>query len=159
MNKLHKLLHYDPDTGEFFWKVSGNGKNVGDRAGSLHHTGYIIIMVNGRNFGAHELAMAYVRGEWPKPTIDHINVNKADNRWENLREATRSQQKMNGSLYKNNTSGNKGVHWYPKKNRWTAYISKDGKRIHLGSFLTREEAASAYTTAAKKLFGEFARPI
>ena len=156
---LHKQLYYDPGTGEFYWQVSGNGKSVGKIAGSLHHTGYIIIMVDKVNYPAHQLAWVYMKGEWPRYTIDHKNLNKADNKWENLREATRSQNKINGILYRNNTSGSKGVHWYAKKNKWTAHISKDGKKIHLGSFLTREEAAAAYARAAEKLFGEFARPI
>jgi hypothetical protein len=90
--------------------------------------------------------------------IDHISHDTLDNRKKNLREATRSQNGMNRRPWKGARSGFKGVSVeirYPRK-KWLAYIRKNQKRIHLGTFDTPEKAARAYDDAAKKLFGEFA---
>jgi len=86
--------------------------------------------------------------------IDHINGDKLDNRRENLRSATRSQNMMNSGKPKNNTSGHKGVSWH--RNKWEARIIINGKKKHLGCFEDKEEAAKAYKEAAEKYFGEFA---
>jgi len=89
--------------------------------------------------------------------IDHINGDKLDNRRENLRSATRSQNKMNSGKPKNNTSGYKGVCWYKRGNKWRAQIGINGKLKHLGYFEDKEEAAKAYKKAAEKYHGEFVR--
>ncbi len=86
--------------------------------------------------------------------IDHINCNKLDNRRENLRVATRSQNMFNRTAQRNNRSGLKGV--TKRKGKWTARIQKDGIQYDLGLFNTPEEASTAYTEAAEQLHGEFA---
>jgi len=85
---------------------------------------------------------------------DHINLNKLDNRKENLRTCTRKQNSGNIPLSKHNTSGLKGVGFHHKK--WRAFISNKNKHIHLGYFSTKELAVEAYNTKALELFGEFA---
>ena len=99
-------------------------------------------------------------GEWPALEIDHINLDPADNRFCNLREATKAQNKRNTRKYCNNTSGTKGVFRmrYPNgRFKWRAQIGFNGNIKYLGSFDTIEEAAAVYTIAAKERFGEFAR--
>ncbi len=86
--------------------------------------------------------------------IDHTNGNKLDNRRENLRSATPSQNVANSDSYKNNKSGYKGVS--KRKNKWRAQIQKVGIQYHLGLFDTPEEASNAYVKAAEQLHGEFA---
>lgn len=86
---------------------------------------------------------------------DHINMNGLDNRRNNLRICTRSQNYMNRGKYKDNISGYKGVYWYNKK--WVAQIKVNAKQIYLGRFKDKEQAAEAYNKAAKKYHGEFAR--
>jgi hypothetical protein len=88
--------------------------------------------------------------------IDHINHDGLDNRRENLRICTRSQNNKNHRKLKNNTSGMNNVHWYKKSKKWMAYIKKDGKKTHLGLFIDKEEAGRAVDKKAKELFGEFA---
>lgn len=88
---------------------------------------------------------------------DHINGNKLDNRKSNLRICTRSQNKINQGLSRNNTSGFIGVHWHRPLKKWRAQISILNKKKHIGVFKTKEEAAKAYNDVAYKNFGEFAR--
>ena len=88
---------------------------------------------------------------------DHKNGNKLDNRKENLRIASRSENLMNKSMQKNNTSGFRGVYWSKIVSKWMAYIKKNGKRYHLGYYINIYDAAKAYNLAADKMFGEFAR--
>lgn len=88
--------------------------------------------------------------------IDHVNQNGLDNRRTNLRHATKSQNRANVSLRKDNKSGYKGVSLLKSYGKWRAYIQKDKKLLHLGFFDTPQEAAIAYNKKAKELFGEFA---
>ncbi|MCP4599218.1 MAG: hypothetical protein GY847_01550 [Proteobacteria bacterium] len=90
----------------------------------------------------------------PTDEIDHRNGNRLDNRKENLRVATRSQNMANTILRKNNTVGLKGV--YPNKKRWMARITVNYEYLHLGTFDTPEQAGRVYDEAAINHFGEFA---
>lgn len=99
----------------------------------------------------HRLIMGSVKGE----EVDHINMDKLDNRRANLRKATSQQNRCNRPKPRNNKSGYKGVRWH--KGAWEAYIGLNGKFIHLGRFGGINDAALAYQAAAKKLHGEFAR--
>ena len=86
--------------------------------------------------------------------VDHINGNRLDNRKENLRLVTKSQNMMNRGVQKNSTSGYKGVNEHQGK--WRAYILENGKQKHLGVFEDKKEAARAYNKMAKLLHGEYA---
>jgi hypothetical protein len=86
---------------------------------------------------------------------DHINGDPLDNRRENLRICNASQNKANVGLIRINTSGYKGVSWMKEKKKWRAFIG-GGKFHHIGLFVDPREAARAYDSAAKELFGEFA---
>lgn len=92
-----------------------------------------------------------------RDTIDHVDGNKLNNTRSNLRLATRSQNGANTTRQVNNTSGYKGVSWHKASGKWSADITKDYRRRHLGVFETPEEAHKAYKAAAMELYGEFAR--
>lgn len=151
--RLRSLLHYDPETGAFTRRRSVQGFHANTTAGVLHKaSGYIIVGVDRRRYRAHRLAWLCMTGEWPSE-VDHRNGDRADNRWENLREATRSQNNANQKRRHDNSSGVKGVSWDTLNRRWRAYIN--GKQI--GRFDSIDEAAAARAAAARALYGEFAR--
>lgn len=152
-----KVFVYDPETGCLLWRRSSRRGFVGREAGTINNYGYRQIRTNGRVYMAHRVAWLIMTGEWPVADIDHINLDRADNRWSNLREATRSQNKANSPRNARNTSGVKGVQWRKRDQRWRAVIIKDYKRYELGVFATKEAAKAAYDAKAVELFGEFAR--
>jgi len=149
--KLRELLDYNPDTGIFIWKVNPcKNKKAGIEAGSIA-TGYRTIKVLKKRYQAHRLAWLYVYGEMPLKLIDHINGNPLDNRIVNLREATNYENSQN--IYKpqtNNTSGFLGITYMPKKKKWRAKITVEGKRLSLGYYKTPEDAHKAYIEAKRK---------
>lgn len=121
--QLKLILNYDPETGEFNWLVKPrNRASIGGVAGHLRKNGYREISIKGKKYYAHRLAWLYMTGSWPKEHIDHINGNPSDNRFCNLREATRSQNMHNQGVCSNNTSGYKGVCWHKSNQKWEACI-------------------------------------
>ena len=169
---LRSVLHYDPETGFFTWRERSdlpegrarnawNARYAGRRAGALvpsKHTTYVTIRINNRHYRAHRLAWLYVTGEWPSGDIDHEDGDGTHNWFENLRDATRTQNNGNTRRPTNNTSGYKGVVRSHNGKRWVAYIRINGRLLHLGTYDTPQLAHAAYTRAAKAHFGDFARP-
>ena len=155
--ELKRLLHYDPETGVFTWRVARTNRvKVGEEAGSIMPIGYRMVRLDGKDYLLHRLAHLYMTGEWPEGQLDHKNNDRADNRWDNLRPATWSQQRANALKRSDNTSGYKGVSWNKRLGKWHAYITLDRKRRHLGFFESAHEAKAAYERASRDLFGEFA---
>lgn len=158
-DRLKQLLHYEPETGIFTWRVERPRGRIGKPAGTIKRDGYVHIGVDYNRYFAHRLAFLYMTGEMPEPKqhVDHINSNTVDNRWANLRLATSSQNQMNVLMWSSNTSGYKGVSWHKGEGRWRACIRVKGKRKYLGYFDTAEQGYAAYCEAAKLHHGEFAR--
>jgi hypothetical protein len=146
------VIGYSPSTGKFFCL---KGKRRGQELGSVGDGGYVRLSYRGKQVAAHHLAWRIMTGRWPEQEIDHINRVRHDNRFENLRLATRSENSQNGPKKSTNTSGFKGVHWHKRSRAWVARIMVERDEIHLGSFRTREEAYAAYVAAAKEFHGEF----
>lgn len=90
--------------------------------------------------------------------VDHKNKNPLDNRKENLRLATCSQNNANSRAPVTNTSGLKGAYWHAGARKWMASIGVGKKAIYLGLHPTKEEAHAAYMEAAVRFFGPFASP-
>jgi len=157
--RLRELLTYEPETGKFYRNTRHGGTVSGRETGTLDpSTGYVRISVDNVRHHAHRLAWLYVFGSWPMQTVDHANMDKADNRLVNLREATHSQNACNKPAQANNmSSGVKGVTWSKRKGKWKAQIGFEGQYRSLGEFNSVDEASEAYQAAAIKLHGEFAR--
>ncbi len=157
--RLRRVLDYNPETGLFTRRCNvGKRWKIGDKAGSPHNHGYVQIAVDGRKFLAHRLAWLWMTGEWPTFQIDHIDTNRANNQWANLRQASQSQNLMNSSCHYDNSSGIKGVSWSEERQKWVAQIRIAGKNRQLGRFNSKQEAADCYNAAARLHFGEYARP-
>lgn len=115
---------------------------------------YALAFINGKYVLMHRLLTDAKEGFY----VDHVNSNGLDNRRENLRICTCSQNAMNQRKQKRQTSSiYKGVRLHHYSKKWEVRIKKDGVRYHLGSFESELDAAMAYNNAAKNLFGEFAR--
>ena len=89
--------------------------------------------------------------------VDHINGNCLDNRKTNLRIVTHRRNMHNMASHKDSSSKFRGVYWNKKEQKWAAQICLDGKRRHIGLFVSEFEAAKAYNREAIRLFGEYAR--
>jgi len=155
-SRLKELLTYDPDTGVWRWLVDRGAVRKNDVAGTYGSKGYRLIWMDGKNYRANRLAVFYMTGEWPLGQVDHENLIKDDNSWNNLRDSTQSENQMNRPVQKNNKLGVKGV-MLSNRGKYIARISKDGTLINLGSFITLESARSARDEAAVELHGKFAR--
>lgn len=154
--RLRELLHYDPETGTFTRRVTTSSRAIaGDVAGTGNDRGYTRLKVNNRSYRAHRLAWLYMTGEWPELQIDHVNGDRADNRWANLREAAPHQNRANSKPTIRNKCGIKGVRWHYGK--WSVEITAKGIRHYIGRFNKLSEAAEAYAAAADRYHGEFAR--
>lgn len=155
--ELRSVLHYEPTNGRFVWlKDPDMGpRRRGQEAGFINMGGRRVIKIGQRKFYAARLAWFYMTAEWPPEFVDHINLNPADDRWSNLRLATRSQNMANRRSWTKH--GLKGVRLEPKTGRWVAVIRKDKISHYLGIFKTPEEAHQTYMAKARELHGEYAR--
>lgn len=145
---IREFLSYNEETGQIVWtKDKGKKIKAGSVAGSNNGIGYLAIKFNGKNFKAHRIAWLLKTGQWPVGVIDHINRDRSDNRWENLRSTTVRGNSFNRGLSKNNKSGTNGVYYAESAKKWRAMIRIDGKRVHLGYFKEKSEAELAYNLA------------
>ena len=158
LDGLEKVLRYEPDTGRFFWLVDRPRRaKAGDQAGHKNKQGYIEIRYNYKTYQAQRIAWYLKTGRDPGAmSIDHINNNRGDNRFRNLRLATQAENSRNTKKRQGLTSIYKGVYWYKRHQKWKASINHEGRSIHLGYFEDEYEAHLAYCRAALKLQGEFA---
>ena len=156
--ELKELLHYNPETGVFTWRVSPSSTaKVGQVAGHTNKkTSYLQIGLVSKLYQGHRLAWFYMTGEWPRKYIDHINGVKDDNRWVNLREATSQQNMFNKSSLRGSSSNYKGVHWHKITKKWAAQTILNYKNHYLGVFDCEHEAALVYNQFALKQHGEYA---
>ena len=154
--QIRSLFNYKE--GNLYWKNVKPNRMVknGDKAGSLNKiTGYYTISINNKAHLTHRLIYLYHHEFLPK-FLDHIDRNRSNNKIENLREVTLSQNNRNSKPSKNSLSEYKGVSWDKKINKWIAQIKYQNKNIGLGSFDNEIEAALTYNTKATELFKEYA---
>lgn len=150
-NWLKHYLNYNQETGKFYWKALGGSRNavIGELVNKPHSEGYETLYLCKETVLAHRAAVAYMVGKWPDHHVDHKNTIKNDNRWENLREATRSQNIQN-SKDRPNKWGFRGVSKKGER-KFVAKITVDKKTYFLGTFPTPEEASVAYRKARQTM--------
>ena len=149
IEKLRHGLSYDENTGQLTWLV---GRRNGQIAGTLTKKGYIRLKID-KNYMAHRVAWALHYGKWPDKSIDHIDGNRTNNRINNLREATFSQNSINSKIRNDNIHGSKGISKIPYG--WTSHIWLNKEKYYLGFFKTKSEAMAARSKAEIKYFGEW----
>lgn len=149
VEQLKKLFRYDPKTGSFWRRKTNSIVKTKNKNGYFR----VRITKDGNEVPVHRIIWKMMTGNDPIWEIDHINRIRSDNRWENLREATRKQNNRNMPIRADNRTGYKGVGF--SRGRYVARIIKDGKKYYLGSFWSPEEASEAYKKAAIELHLEF----
>jgi len=159
--EARQLLDYNPETGILTWRhldrsqcaseMAWRAKSrvFGSVAGSIAVNGYRSIAIGAKRYYAHRLAWLIMTGGWPTDDIDHRNGDRDDNRWSNIRAASRSQNHQN-RVGREDT----GASWHERMGRWRAVITLDKKQKHVGYFDTEEEAVAAYREA-KALYHPF----
>ena len=166
---VRELLDYNSGTGVFTWKPRPPELFKGPRAGAIWHArycgqraghlskalGYETIRIFDRAHFAHRLAWMHVTGDTPSGEIDHINCEKSDNRFENLRDVLPQWNKQNVRRAPRKVSLMPlGVYLVARDNLkmpYTAQLSFNGKMLHLGYFLTADEAHLAYLDGKRRL--------
>lgn len=156
---LKSILLYAPKRGVFYWITppAGHGDLLGEEAG-CSVTGkktYHVIQVDGKKYKRSRLAFLYMEGRWPSDLIDHINGNSTDDRWENLREASFTQNAWNHKGRSKSSDLPMGVRMNAS-GRFSARIGVNGTQIQIGTYDTLEAAEEAYKNARRKYFGQFA---
>ena len=169
---LQECFDYHRKTGALIWRHRPrehfatqkawnffNQRYAGEPAGGISLAGYRLIYITGTGrFWAARIIWRLVTGDDPGPhEMDHKNRCRDDDRWRNLRIATRAQNMQNKSAHADNHSGLKGVSLDRRRGNWKAGIQVNRVRHHLGCFDSPEAAHAAYRAAAQRLHGAFAR--
>lgn len=150
-DRLKNQLNYNPRTGDFTWQAARSGVKLGSTAGAYTLNGYRNIQIDCERVMSHQLAWLYVYGRWPDDQIDHINGIRDDNRIENLRDVTHTENMHNQKRPKNNRSGVVGVSWAGgRSDKWYATICVHRKFINLGHYEDFFEAVCARKSAELK---------
>lgn len=140
-NDLLSVFQYYEYTGELTHKLDTRRSSKASLAVYPHNEGYFQVTIGGKEYLAHRVIWFMKTGNWPSQ-VDHINHDRTDNRWCNLREVKHRQNQTNMSLKCNNSSGVNGVRILPS-GRFNSHIMVQGKQISLGTYNTLKEAASA----------------
>jgi hypothetical protein len=151
-DQVHQLFEYRD--GRLHHRKASRGRKVGDAAGCVNGTGYRRIGIGGRYYTEHALVFLMFHGHVPKE-IDHINGNRADNRIENLRSVTRSQNQYN-KRQQRNASGYRGVTWHKKTGKWAVRVGLNNKNKSLGYYDDLELAALVAEEGRSLHYGQFA---
>ena len=155
IQKLRETFSYHKD-GHLLRKESKafNAKIL-EKTNHLDSKGYRVTWFNGKVEREHRLIFAMHEGYLPE-IVDHIDRDKSNNKIENLRAATKSQNNVNSRIKSNNKSGVKGVYFCKSTNMWRARISFNGKTNEIGRFNDLQRAKEARVEAEKSIFGDFA---
>lgn len=155
---VRRVLRYDPQTGDFFWRVNRtNGVKAGDRAGCRRGEYWVISIFN-VSYRAQRLAFLYMTGEFPSDYVDHINGKKLDNRWDNLRPATNAQNQHNRAGT-GGACGIKNVTYVARRRKYQVSLKVFGREKFIGYYQDCELAELVATEARNKYHGPYANHL
>jgi hypothetical protein len=153
-DNLIKDLEYRD--GDLYWKERGPGRTLNNKITAPDRNGYLRIGYKRKIYFVHRIIFLMHHGYLPK-LLDHIDGNPANNKIENLREATYSENVCNSKISKRNSTGFKGVSWKKREQRFLASCTINGKHHELGFFKVAEDAAKVVREFREKHHGKFAR--
>lgn len=144
-SQIKNIYTYNQKTGDFIRLNSSyrNAAKAGSVAGTIRKNGYVQIYIAGKLYYAHSLAWLYMTGYLPKFNIDHIDHNRSNNKWGNLRACETKENAMNASLSKSNKTGFNGVCFSEARNSYRATVTVNRKHIFLGWFSNICDAINA----------------
>lgn len=154
---LKSQLNYCMETGKFTRNMRTRKFKQGAECGTLRSSGYVIISIDRVLYRAHRLAWLYVTGEWPSDEMDHVNGDRSDNRFVNLRVCNRSQNGFNKGVRRDSGVGVKNVLYYKDWGKYCVRIRVSGKDYNYGPFSSIDEASSVAAHAQTIHHQEFAR--
>jgi hypothetical protein len=138
LEELKKLFKYDPETGEFTKLVTTGNSKAGLSSGHLASDGYLILCFKRKRFLAHRLAWLMYYGTEPKQVIDHIDGNRLNNKIQNLRDVSNSENLINNK--RNRNGGLRNTHYCNSRKKWVARICFQDRDVTIGRYNTEEEA-------------------
>ena len=158
ITQAEALKYFEYKDGNLYWKSMPYKRNdlIGTKAGSDTGNCRSQIYIGKKHYKLHRIIYLMFHGYVPKE-VDHIDNNTLNNRIENLRPATRSEQCCNTRLRKDNTSGVKGITWDKARNKWIVSINKNQKTVFRARFDDLELAQLVANEARNKYHGTFAR--
>lgn len=150
--RMKDFWNYDPETGEFTWKVNHGRVKAGELAGAVQESGKIQLNLEGVRYYAHRVVWAFKHGECSGDIeIKHINGVGIDNRLSNLKAVTHRENAAFSKRYSNNSTGYRGVSWHKQHKRYHASIRINGKLKSLGYYKCPQEAHKAYCEARQTI--------
>lgn len=150
--RLHELLDYDPLTGIFIWTTTRSGMAVrGSIAGTVGRQGHRRIAIDDVRYMAHRLAWLYVHGTWPPSDLDHENQDPDDNRIDNLRPATSTENRENVTPAQRNNRVSRVRNVYPARDKWKVMIMSGGVSNYFGIYPTIAEAEAVALAEKSRL--------
>jgi hypothetical protein len=151
LKELHHLVHYNPHTGKMVWNnpLPHSRPKSGELVGGINNDGYRSVMIKQKLYLVHRLVFLYMTGQVPH-FVDHIDRERTNNKWENLRPATSMSNAKNHTKRSNNKSGVTGVCWDNTNKKWMASIYDNRKPIFLGHFSDFFEAVCVRRSAETK---------
>lgn len=156
--RVLELLDVDVERGTLIRRMPVRGYAAGTIAGTaISQNGYHRVGIDQQDFYVHQVIWLVATGNWPKFELDHKNGCRTDNRIANLREVTRIHNSQNRKVARaGSKSGLIGATWNRRRRKWKSEISVDGRRVHLGSFASADEAHAAYLKAKANLHEGYA---
>lgn len=151
--ELDALLKYEPLTGKLIWKTNIHSKSVvpNTEAGCVAKSGYRVITLFGLSYPAHHVAWFLHHKVWAEGQLDHQNQQRDDNRLVNLREVTKAENAQNRSRRRETVTGEHGIWFDRRRNKYVAEITMNGKRVYLKRFDNADDAVSERQTKLKEL--------
>ena len=139
---VQKFFEYDPVSGELTRRLPTSNNYVGEVVGTLKNNGYLSVGFGDKEYLVHRLIWLYVKGYLPDQ-VDHIDHDRLNNSWVNLREVNNTDNSKNTSVSSNSTTKVNGVSFMKSRNKYRATIVVNRKQVHLGLFEDINDAVKA----------------